>query len=73
MNIGWKWFRKNSLKKLLVLFFLATISTVSFVILVKNGAEKVYSLLKPTSGKTQPKYILYSFGQKPLIVMGAKN
>src|SRR3954454_6219855 len=52
------------------MFFLATVSTISFVLLVKNGAERFYSLLKPTSGQTQPKYVFFSFGQKPLIDFG---
>lgn len=53
------------------MFFLATISTISFLILAKNGAEKVYSLLKPTSNGTSSKYIFYSFGRNILIDFGA--
>src|SRR3954467_10057930 len=53
-----------------MLFFLSTVSTISFVLLVKNGAEKVYSLLKPTPSQTQPKYSFSTFGQKTLIDFG---
>jgi len=52
------------------LFFLATISTFLFFLLIKNGAERVYYLLKPDTNKINPKYIFLFFGQKTLIDFG---
>ncbi|RHZ35969.1 ABC transporter ATP-binding protein [endosymbiont GvMRE of Glomus versiforme] len=70
INISWKWFVKNYWKKIIALIFLATISTVSFLLLIKNGAEKIYSLLKPELSQESTKYTFYSFGKKPLINFG---
>ncbi|RHZ37328.1 ATP-binding cassette domain-containing protein [endosymbiont GvMRE of Glomus versiforme] len=68
--ISWKWFIKTYWKKIIILIFLATISTISFLLLIKNGAEKIYSLLKPESNQGSTKYIFYSFGKKTLIDFG---
>lgn len=54
----------------MLLVFLATISTALFLLLIKNGAERVYFLLKSDPDKTQPKYIFLFFGQKILIDFG---
>jgi len=70
MIVNWNWFAKKYWKKILILIFLATISTASFLLLARNGAEKIYSLLRQGSEKTNPKYIFYSFGGKSLLDFG---
>lgn len=68
--VNWKWFGKNYWKKILILILLATISTFSYLLLARNGAEKIYSLLRPSSKKVSPKYVFYSFGGKSLLNFG---
>ena len=68
--VNWKWFSKKYWKKILILIFLATTSTISFLLLALNSAEKIYSLLRKASEKPNSKYIFCSFGGKSILNFG---
>ena len=68
-KINWNWFFKKYWKKILISILLSTISTVSFLLLIRNGAEKIYSYLKENS-ESNPKFFFYSLGGKTWLNFG---
>lgn len=70
-KIDWFNLQKKYWKKTIILFSLITISTTLFILLTKNGIEKIYSSLRKGKDKSQLKYDFYWFGQKSLIDFGS--